>query len=485
MIDIIDIPIIGDSKNVPQDDPELTLNMYGEKVSEDVYTLKPTPGTELRFQFGVSGGGRGMVVVAGRTFGVRGGYFQEVVGDSPIIRGNLSSNSGKVGICYCLPPNGEFQILVVDAEHGYVYQASDDSWTVLTGAGGDNFLGGGSQATFCAGRAYVLIPGSTQMQCSDLYDFTTWSTEAYFTALSLNTPILALASNGDLLYAFSSDGFEVFNNQGANASAGSGLAIQPMRPMLSGDKIGILAPHSALFSERFVYWLGGNDEGRGVVYRHDGGGGRPARVSTHSIERNIADLSTPSDALGWTYQSLGHVFYALTFQAGNKTIVLDTVTALWHFRAWREPIGGVLNAVPFVATAILDGDILAMDFNNGKVFHLNDEVFTDAGNPIVRERIMACIPKESDNLTFYQSVELFATIGNTPVGQSDPQIMMRYSTNRGMTWSYERWQQAGGSYRYDARTKWTGLGAAYSLALWFRVVANQFVSWRSIRLRAE
>ena len=481
MINIIDVPIIGDSKNVPQDDPELTLNMYGEEVSKDVLTLKPTPGTVLHAQFSISGGGRGMVVVAGRLFGVRGSYFQEIVGSTVVTRGTLSSNMGKVGICFNLPPNGEFQIMVVDEAHGYVYKASDDSWTTDPA----NFLGGGSQVAFCAGRAYAFKPGSTQMQCSDLYDFTTWSTEAYFTALSLNTPILALVSNGDLLYAFSSDGFEVFSNQGANATVGSGLSIQPMRPMLSGDNIGILAPHSALFSERFVYWLGGNEEGRGVVYRHDGGGGRPMRVSTHSIERNISALSTPADALGWTYQSLGHVFYALTFQAGNKTICLDVATALWHFRAWREPVNGTLNAVPFVATAILDGDILGLDYNNGKVLRLDDTVFTDQGDPIIRDRILTCLPQESDNLTFYQSAELFATIGNTPVGQPNPQIMMRYSKDRGMTWSYERWQQAGGNFTYDSRTKWTALGSAYTLALWFRVVCSQFVSWRSVRLRAE
>lgn len=485
MINIIDVPVIGDSKNVPQDDPELTLNMYGEKVSEGVLTLKPTPGTEYRNQFSISGGGRGMVVVAGRLFGVRGGYFQEIVSGTPVVRGALSSNAGKVGICYNLPPNGEFQIMVVDDDHGYVYEAATNAWTVLTGVGGDNFLGGGSQVAFCAGRAFGFKPGSTQLQCSDLYDFTVYSTSAYFTALSLNTPIQAIASNGDLLYVWSSDGFEIFSNQGANATAGSGLSIQPMRPMLTGDKIGILAPHSALFSERFAYWLGGNDEGRGVVYRHDGGGGRPVRVSTHSIERNIADLSTPSDALGWTYQSLGHVFYALTFQAGNKTLCIDTVTALWHFRAWREPVNGTLKAVPVIATAILDGDILVLDYNNGKVLHLNDEVFTDQGNPIVRERIFTAIPEESDNLTFYQSAELFGTIGNTPAGQADPQVMMRYSGDRGMSWSYERWQKAGGAYRYDARIKWTGLGAAYTLCFWFRVVANQFIAWRSVRLRAE
>lgn len=477
-----DIPIIGQSNKVPQDDPEFTLNLYAEKVSADVLTLKPTPGTVLDSQLAVSGGGRGIVTVSGRLFGVRGGYFQEKVSGTWLVRGALSSNTGKVGMAFCLPPNGEGQILVVDDTKGYVFEIASNTWTILTSA--DNFLGGGSQAVFCAGRAFVFKPGSTQMQCSGLYDFLTYSTSAYFTALSLNTPITALASNGDLLYCFSNDGFEVHQNQSSSATTDTGLSIQPMRPLLTGDRTGILAPNSALFSQRFVYWLGRDSEGAGVVYRHEGGG-RPTRISDHSTERNIASMSTPSDAIGWYYESLGHYFYSLTFQAGNRTLTYDNDTDLWHDRAQREPVSNTLNAVPFVGVTLHDDEILAMNYNNGKVLRIDDDTFTDEGNPIIRDRILTVLPAEADSLTYYQSAELFGQIGNTPVGQDDPKVMMRYSKDRGMSWSYEAWQQAGGNYTYAARIRWSGLGAAYGLALWFRFVADQSLSWRSVRLRAE
>src|SRR6185295_7314851 len=145
-----DLPIIGDSNAVPQDDPEFTLNLYAEKVSDQVYTLKPAPGSVTISQFSISGGGRGQIVCNGRQFGVRGGYFQEMIDGAPVIRGALASNTGKIGMIASSPTNGLFQILIVGLaeSEGYVFELATDTFTALTAA--DNFYGGGSQVAYCA-----------------------------------------------------------------------------------------------------------------------------------------------------------------------------------------------------------------------------------------------------------------------------------------------------------------------------------------------
>lgn len=477
----LDLPIVGDSNDVAQDDPQFTLNWYPEKVSDEVHTLKPTPGTLAYAQF--SGGGRGMIVVADRLFAVCGGTFQEWAGGVSVQRGVLQSSIGKVAIISAQPPGSEgfnpntenqSQILIVDDAHGYVFKLSDNSFTQLTAA--MNFTGGGSQATFCAGRALVFKPGTTFFQMSAQYDFLTWDTTVYASTETLKTPIKAVASNGDLAYFWSSDGFEVWQDQGQ--------PVLPIRRILAGDNKGILAPFSALFVERYVYWLAGNGQGRGVVYRHIGGG-VPERVSNHSTERQIAALSSQDDAIGMTYESLGHIFYILAFTGGNKTIVFDRTTGLWHERAQRNPSTAQLFGLPYVSMVIYQGNILALNIQNGQVVQISDATYTDQGNPIVRDRITSVFPAEGDSLTYGQSVELFGEIGNTPIGQDDPQIMHRYSIDRGKTWSLEDWQQAGGNNSYEGRTKWTGLGAAYGFCFWFRIVASQYVSWRALRVRVE
>lgn len=211
----------------------------------------------------------------------------------------------------------------------------------------------------------------------------------------------------------------------------------------------------------------------------------PERISDHSTERNISDISEPGDGNATTYQSLGHIFYILTFKNGNRTFCFDAITGLWHERAQRDPNTGNLFALPFVSIIALDGELLALDSRNGNVWRVDDKVYTDNGNPIIRDRILSVVPKEADWPTFYQSAELFGQVGNTPVDKDDPNVMFRYSTDRGMTYSQEDWAKMGGNGTYETRVRWTGLGSAYGLALWFRVVASQYISWRMVRLRAQ
>jgi hypothetical protein len=470
----IDIPIIGESTDRPQDDPEFTLNWYAEKTGK-AKTLKPTPGSELNVHFGFNGEGRGIIEANGRTFGVRGAFLQEIVGGLPVLRGTILSLSGKVALVACTTPAGDSQILVVDDGLGYVYKTVDQSFTTLT-SGGNGFVGGNSQAAFCGGRAVAIKPGTLQFQVSKPFDFLTWEGTAFATTESLVGTLIGVAANGELVYLFTSTGFEIWQDQG--------YVPLNLRRVRAGDKLGLLGPTSLLAFGAFVYFLGASDTGEGVVYRI-GGAGIPERISDHADERRIADLISPEDAYGWAYQSLGHRFYSLSFVAGNITITFDEVTTLWHDRAWRSPIDGSLLVVPYVGVAVFGGVVNAMDYRNGDLLKVRDDVFTDQGEPIIRDRKMYVVPEEADRLSYYQSVQLFGETGNTPVDLADPQIAFRYSLDRGKTYGEEELRTVGGQSDYEAQTVWTGLGSGFGIVLWFRIVAFQFVSWRSVRLRAE
>ncbi len=298
-----DYPIVGINASLAQDTPEYTLNMYAEKDG-DVLTLKPTPGSIPTYQFEPNGGGRGFNNNTGRIFGVRGAFFQELVDGVPVIRGTLLSLSNPVAIITCLPPNGEGQVLIVDDNHGYVYKFSDNSFTIDP----SGFVGGNSQAIFVAGRALVFKPGSTQAQVSGQYDFTTWDGTAYFTCNSLNTPLVALASNGALAYLFSSDGFEVYEDMG--------YAVQPLGRIIFGDRIGCLAPNSVFVMKRHVYWLGNNSEGNGEFFRHVAGG-TPESITDSPTQRILARTPNQPQCITYGYQSLGHNFIVNTFIDGN------------------------------------------------------------------------------------------------------------------------------------------------------------------------
>jgi hypothetical protein len=473
-MEVLDVPIVGASTDRPQDDPEFTLNLYAEKTGK-TNTLKPTPGSELNLHLGFNGGGRGVIVANGRTFGVRGAFFQEVVAGVPTLRGTLLTLTGKVALVTCTTPAGDSQVLIVDDANGYVYKTSDQSFTLLT-SGGHGFVGGKSQAAFCAGRAVAIKPGTLQFQVSKPFDFLTWEGTAFATTESLSGQLTAVAANGELVYLFTSTGFEVWQDQG--------YVPMNLRRVRAGDKLGLLAPHSPITFGAYVYFLGASDTGKGVVYRI-AAGGAPERISDHADERRIAEMATPEDAYGWAYQDLGHRFYSLTFVAGNVTMTFDEVTRLWHDRAWRSTVDGSLYAVPYLATAIIDGIVNAMDYRNGDLIKVRSDIYTDQGDPIIRDRKLYVVPEEADNLTYFQSAELMGETGNTPVNLPDPEIAFRYSFDRGKTFGLEETRIVGGQSSYEARTVWNGLGSGFTIVLWFRIVASQFISWRSVRLRAE
>lgn len=469
----IDVPIVGGSDRLPQDSPQWTRNFYAEKDGA-VFTLKPTPGAVLDFELDGTGGGRNEVSVDGRYFAVRGGFFIEETNSGSVTRGTLLSTIDKVGITFNLPPNGQFQILIIDAEHGYVYESAGNVFTILTEA--DNgFIGGGSQVAYSEGRAVAFKPGTTTFQVSRQYDFLTWEGTATNTCATLNTPILSVVSNADLTYFFSSDGVEIQQDQGTVP-----LNLRYVKTY----RTGILAPNSAAAYEDYTYWLGRTEEGGGIVYKI-ARTGSPIPISDHTTDRQIATTVTPTDCNSMCYQSLGHKFLVMVFQNGKLCICYDETTQLWHDRAWRDPVSNQMFPPPYINIIQHLGNLLGLDRRNGKVYRVDDQVFTDAGNQIRRDRIMSPIPENADWMTYFQSVELMGQIGNTPVGQADPQLMLRYSVDRGMTWGQEMWEQAGGNSSYAARTKWTVAQAAISFTPWLAIVANQYVSWRNVRIRAQ
>jgi hypothetical protein len=347
--------------------------------------------------------------LGGRLFGIRGAFFQEIVGGSAVIRGTLSSTQNPVAIIGALPPDESGQILIVDDDHGYVFEFVGNTFTELTEAT-HGFVGGLSQAVFAGGYAATVKPGTNQWQFSALYDFLDWPGTNFVGLQNTVGDIVALASTGKSITIFTDSGFEVWTTEGYTGQFA-------FTQIVSGFGIGCEAPKSVFAFNRYIYWLGGNEAGKGVVYRYTEGGS-PQRLSSHSTERQIAAISDPSDAIGYCYQALGHTFYVLTFGTGNQTICYDDDTKQWHDRAWRDALTNHMYAVPYVSVIIHDGKLLGLDKRDGKFFEISNTVYTDNGAPIRRERTLPVIPEEADWMSYCGSLELFCTVGNEPLGES-------------------------------------------------------------------
>jgi hypothetical protein len=473
-----DIPIAGPSKNVPQDDPAYTFNLYPETVSEGIYTLKPAPGNVASTALtGLAGGRSNGLSVGGRLFGIRGNFFCEVVAGASVIRGSLTSTQGLCGLTSCLPPNGDGQILIVgpnDGE-GYVFELATNTFTKLTEAT-HGFVGGRGQTCFLGGRAYAIKPGTGQFQASELYNFLNWPGDAFGTAEFDSDELIAIDTDGNYLLLFGTKTLEVW--------AQTNSLPLPVNPTSNTASIGILSPHAHCVYNDTFYWLGGNVDGSGVFYRMRGTG-IPEPISDYSISRNVAAIADPDDAVMYSYQSLGHPFILTTFFVGKKTFVYDVGEKMWHMRGQRLVPSNNEAALPWLGMIVHNGQLLALS-KNGRFYEIRDDVYTDDGNPIVRRRILSVIPKEASWKSYYQSVELFGEMGNAPFSSDGIRsVMLSISRDRGKTYGTEMWRNMSGNGSYVCRARWTGLGSAFGFVLKFETVTNNYISWRGVRVEAE
>ena len=108
------------------------------------------------------------------------------------------------------------------------------------------------------------------------------------------------------------------------------------------------------------------------------------RLSTHAVEQSLVGVNV-SDARAYTYQIEGHEFYVVTFPQADLTWVFDLATGLWHkWLEWNDVTG--YHRHRSNCAAFFAGFNLVGDYENGKVYALDNTVYTDNGTTIRRLR---------------------------------------------------------------------------------------------------
>lgn len=221
---------------------------------------------------------------------------------------------------------------------------------------------------------------------------------------------------------------------------------------------GCAAPYSIAKMDSSIFWLSLDNLGQGMIVRSAGYDWQ--RVSTHSIEYEIAQLSRIDDAVGYSYQREGHTFYVISFPTGNKTFVYDVASNLWHERAWRNPADNSMNRHRSNCQMQFAGQTIVGDFTNGKLYVLDMDYFKDDQDPIPRIRSCPHIKSSDYRFIFFASLQIDMQTGvGLPLGQgSDPQAMLQWSDDGGFSWSAERWASFGKIGERRTRVRWRRLG---------------------------
>ena len=245
---------------------------------------------------------------------------------------------------------------------------------------------------------------------------------------------------------------------------------------------GIAAQFSmARVGNSFCY-VSRNQRGQGVIVQMNGY--VPQRVSNHAVEQTLLN-GYIDDAIAWTYQLEGHEVYVVSFPSLDLTWAYDTSTGMWHKWLYVDSTD-TYHRHRGNCSAAFQGNVYVGDWQNGKVYMLDANNYTDNGNRVRRLRrcphIVTDLQRqyfEELQLQFQPGVGLPGVSGNfssgaiagvaiaglaiagttnTATANVNPQAMLRWSSDGGSTWSNEHWVGIGQQGKYNNRAIWRRLG---------------------------
>lgn len=233
---------------------------------------------------------------------------------------------------------------------------------------------------------------------------------------------------------------------------------------------GCAAKYSVARQDLSIYWISQDKQGQCIVLK--GNNYAATRISTYALEQEFSTYSTISDAIGFTYQQDGHVFYVLTFPTANKTWVWDESSELWHQRAaLRSQKGietdGTLNRISANCCCNDSGVILVGSYYDGGLYQYSTNVYTDNGDPIPRIRTFPHLIKDQNRVSYVRFIADMecgtddSTITNDGTSSTNPpMVSLRWSDTRGRNYGNKVEQSLGAVGQYLTNVQWWRLGMA-------------------------
>lgn len=201
---------------------------------------------------------------------------------------------------------------------------------------------------------------------------------------------------------------------------------------------GCAAKYSVSQQDGNIFWLGTDPQGARIVLK--GLDLNATRISTYAIENEFYSYPRVDDAIGFTYQQLGHSFYVLTFPAADKTWVYDIDQDIWHERATIDAAGQE-HRIRANGYAFAYGKHVVIDYATGALYEMSPDVYTDLGQPIRRERTFPHLVNELKRIIYRgfradmetgnrQDTQNYANVSD-PVKAAAPTLEIGFTTQPG------------------------------------------------------
>jgi hypothetical protein len=422
------------------------------------------------------------------------------VNDQVTVVGGVYGSTPQVYTVSSITTGGVVTGLTVYSQGSYTTQPINNVSTTTTGSGTGLTL----TLTFGTGAggtgSYKVSPSQTEATSETMYALN-------FSVLPSSDGAFTGADIVDIV-----DNYFVYNNPGTQQWAASGI-LSPITPALSyGNKDG--APDnlvSIIVDHREVYLMGeessevwvdagtfpfpfqripGTSTQHGIVAKFSVArlgnsfaylsrnirgqsqvmmmnGYIPQRISTHAVENTLVNQYV-EDAVAFTYQLEGHEVYVISFPTIDITWAYDFTTSMWHKWLWCDNTN-TYHRCRANCAAVFQNMVLVGDWQNGQIYELDPNNYTDNGQNIRRLRRAPHLVTDLQRQFFDEfQIQFQPGVGTTGVSlptdvtktTTYPQAMLRWSNDGGSTWSREYWVTIGQEGKYKNRAIWRRMGTA-------------------------
>jgi len=500
------------------------INLYCQVEQDDeknsVVTMYPTCGLSSFVNFGANPS-RGFYAKGDYQYVVNGSTFWRVSNDGTTLSlGTLLTTGGRCDIS----DNG-FQIIVVDGTYGYIYSLigpqtistgtrvgtlatittvadhglSTGMQITVSGATPSQYNGtytvtvlnstqftytmasdpgasaspvgsyvinsafvqiadpdfpGANTVTFMNGYFVISVPDTAKFYISGLYDGASWDALDFASAESDPDNLVRVMADGGQLVLFGEKTTEFWGDSGATDFPFARIGATAI-------EWGLAARWSLCKFMDSLAFLRRNRLGQVQICLQTGYSANP--ISTPELDFEIGQYSAVSDATAFAYMKSGHAFYQINFPSANKSWLYDAQS-----NSWSEVQSGDGRHRGEIQQNYLNESYVT-DYDNGKIYRLDEDIYTDDGEPIVREFISRH-QATGDFSHFGQMwIEMEAGVGLISGQGSQPKIMMSVSRDGGHTYGAEVVREIGRIGEYRRRAVFNRVGRSRDWLYKFRI----------------
>jgi hypothetical protein len=388
---------------------------------------------------------RAMYFTGSRLFVVAGDKLIELDKyGAQTIRGTVITDGKPASIAA-----SNIQLLIVSSGAAYSYTLATNTLTEVT----TQLVGAPVIAVYSDGYFIVCFKDSNKFQISALFDGETWP------PLQVN----AISVFPENIVSINVDHRELWVQGSKHAVVYYDSGTDNVFDVISGAslEVGIAGAFAQSKLDNTIFWISEDERGGRMAWRASGY--TPQRVSNHAVEAAWSELKGISDAVSYAYQDGGHAFWVIYFPNANCSWVYDVAENLWHKRAfWNK---GVYEPHHSQCHTYAFGLHLVGDWSTGNVYWMDMSLLDDAGSPIRRLRRSPTVGEEMERVFHQQLTVDFQTgLGPQPPltdaegNPRDPECMLRWSDDRGKTWSNEHTKPCGQSGKFKDRVIFRRLG---------------------------